>query len=292
MMPGVQADSHRASARTGMLAGLLAACVLSAAAAAPPERIVSINVCGDLLALALAPRARIASITFLASDPVWSPVAELAAGITRNRGNAEEVLALDPDLVLAGRYTARATVNLLKRLGYEVLELDIAQSLDDARSQMRSVAEAMGVPAAAHAVIAKLDARIEAARAHRPGKPPVAVVYAPNGFTLGPRSLGGSLIEIAGFENLAARAGIDNVAQLPLEQLLLGAPDVLIVEAEASHAPAVATQILRHPALAKLRGRIPVVEIPRPLWSCPGPWLGEALDHLLAARAALESSPP
>ncbi|TFH50342.1 MAG: hypothetical protein E4H01_02560, partial [Lysobacterales bacterium] len=44
------------------LAGVLAASPAGNAGAAPPQRIVSINICGDLLALTLAPRARIASV--------------------------------------------------------------------------------------------------------------------------------------------------------------------------------------------------------------------------------------
>lgn len=268
-----------------ILATVVPACLAGDAGAAPPERIVSINICGDLLALGLAPRERIASVTFLAADAIWSPIAERAAGVPQNYGNAEEVLAFDPDLILAGRYTARPTVNLLKRLGYAVLELDVAQSLDDARAQIRAAATAMQVREAGEAMIAHLDARIDAARAARPDVRPLAVVYSPNGFTLGPRSLSGALIAIAGFDNLAERAGIERVGQLPLEQLLLAEPDILIVEAEHSHAPAMATEFLAHPALDALRARVTVAEIPRPLWSCPGPWLSDALDRLLAARA-------
>jgi len=266
------------------LAGIFATSLFGNAGAAPPQRIVSINICGDLLALSLAPRAHLASVTFLAADPIMSPIADRAAGVPQNYGGAEEVLALNPDLVLAGRYTARATVNLLKRLGYKVVEFDIAESLDDARAQIRTAAAAMGVPQAGEEMIATLDARIETALAGQGEERPLAVVYGPNGFTLGPRSLSGSLIEIAGFENLAGRVGIVRVGQLPLEQLLLAKPDVLLVETENLHAPAMATQILAHPALRDLRDRITVVEIPRPLWSCPGPWMADALDHLAAAR--------
>jgi iron complex transport system substrate-binding protein len=266
------------------LAGIFAMSLFGNAVAAPPQRIVSINICSDLLALSLAPRAHLASVTFLAADPIMSPIADRAAGVPQNYGGAEEVLALNPDLVLAGRYTARATVNLLKRLGYKVVEFDIAESLDDARAQIRTAAAAMGVPEAGEEMIATIDARIETALAGRGEERPLAVVYGPNGFTLGPRSLSGSLIEIAGFENLAGRVGIVRVGQLPLEQLLLAKPDVLLVETENLHAPAMATQVLAHPALRDLRDRITVVEIPRPLWSCPGPWMADALDHLAAAR--------
>jgi iron complex transport system substrate-binding protein len=271
-----------------LLAGVPALWLLgAAAAAAPPARIVSINICGDLLALSLAPRARVRSVTFLASDPMTSPIAERAVGIVPNYGKAEEVLALDPDLVLAGRYTARATVNLLRRLGYPVLELDIAETLDDARAQIRAAAAAMGTQAAGERMIAALDARIEAARSadHRPR--PLAVVYGPNGFTLGPRSLSGSLVAIAGFDNLADRVGILRSGHLSLEQLLLAEPDVLILEAERGRAPAMATQILAHPALTELRSRITFVQVPRALWSCPGPWLADALQALAAAHAAV-----
>ncbi len=268
------------------VAGFLLACPFGNSGAAPPQRIVSINICGDLLALSLAPRSRIASVSFLAADPIMSPIAKLADGVPLNYGKAEEVLAFEPDLVLAGRYTTRATVALLERLGYTVIELDIAESLDDVRTQIRVAAAAMGVVAAGEDMIATLDARIEAAAAEQHESRPLAAVYGPNGFTPGPRTLSGSLIELAGFENLAARAGILYWGNLPLESLLLARPDVLIVETERNHAHALASQILAHPALLDLRDRITVAAVPRPLWSCPGPWIVDALDKLVAARTA------
>jgi len=279
--------------RMSALAGFLLASLFGNVGAAPPQRIVSINICGDLLALSLAPRARIASVTFLAADPRMSPIAEAADGIPLNYGKAEEVLVFEPDLVLAGRHTTRATVALLERLGYPVIKLDIAQSLDDVRAQIRVAAAAMGVVAAGEEMIATLDARIEATAAQRGASRPLAAVYGPNGFTPGSRTLSGSLMELAGFENLAARAGIRTWGNLSLESLLLARPDVLIVEAEGDNAHALASQILAHPALLDLRERITVAAVPRPLWSCPGPWIVDALDKLVAARAAvLERSRP
>ena len=38
------------------------------------------------------------------------------------RGSAEEVIALDPDLVLVGSFSTRETVQILKRLDYNVVE--------------------------------------------------------------------------------------------------------------------------------------------------------------------------
>ena len=268
---------------------VLVALLLSAGAsgAPAPQRIVSINVCGDLLALALAPRARIASLSFLARDPALSPLAEVAEGIPVNRGRAEEVLSFEPDLVLAGRHTTRSTVALLIRLGYPVLELDVPESLDAARDQIRKVAAAIGMPKTGREMIARLDARVSAA-APSPGlRRPLAVLYRPNGFTAGPSSLPGSLVEVAGFDNLAGQAGIRRWGILPLETLLLAKPSVLILGADHDASPALATQTLAHPALLRLRASITVVEIPRQLWSCPGPWLAQAVERLAAVRASL-----
>lgn len=291
-MPAMRAEIPRVDAPRIVLACLLAAFVVHGAMAAPPPvRIVSINICGDLLALTLAPPERIASVTFLAADPNTSPLADRAQGVALNYGKAEEVLTFDPDLVLAGRYTARASVALLERLGLTVVELDVAHSLEDVRGQIRTAARAMGVSEAGEQMIASLDTRIATAASPHDGERPLAAVFGPNGFTAGPRTLSGALMELAGFDNLAARAGIEHWGSLSLEQLLLARPRVLIVEAEERNTPALATQLLAHPALARLRDEATVVQVPRPLWSCPGPWIADALDRLTAARAAIRARP-
>ncbi|MGB0498119.1 MAG: ABC transporter substrate-binding protein, partial [Rubricella sp.] len=68
-------------------------------------RVVSINLCTDILVLQLADPGQIAALTFLATDPRSSILAEEAAGFPLIRGRAEEVFALDPDLVLAGAFS-------------------------------------------------------------------------------------------------------------------------------------------------------------------------------------------
>src|SRR5438067_3348422 len=96
----------------------IAVTVLTAAALAPaadgavkPTRIVSMNLCTDELVLRLADRKNIASVTWLARGGS-SNVSELAAQVPINHGLAEEIIPLDPDLVIAGVYTTRAAVAL------------------------------------------------------------------------------------------------------------------------------------------------------------------------------------
>jgi iron complex transport system substrate-binding protein len=111
-----------------------------------PRRIVSLNLCTDQLVLALADRAAVRSVTWLARDPQSAVLAAAAAEVPVNHGLAEEIIPLAPDLVVAGLYTARTTVALLKRFGFSVLELDVPDSLPAIAAQMRTVAHALAHP--------------------------------------------------------------------------------------------------------------------------------------------------
>lgn len=71
-------------------------------ARAAPQRVASIYLCADVLLVRLAERERIVSLTRFAADPALSPVADVARGIAVNRGRAEDILPLQPDLVIAG----------------------------------------------------------------------------------------------------------------------------------------------------------------------------------------------
>src|SRR3954462_9437652 len=88
---------------------LIAATVLAAIAvitpparAAGPHRIVSAFLCTDEYVLRLVSRNRIAAVSYLAADthPVVSTIVKQAKGIPVVRASAEQVLALQPDLVV------------------------------------------------------------------------------------------------------------------------------------------------------------------------------------------------
>ena len=73
-------------------------------------------------------RDRIVSVTYLATDPVISYLADRARGLPKNHCLAEEILPLKPDLILAGAFTSRPTTPLLRRLGYRVIEFKMADN--------------------------------------------------------------------------------------------------------------------------------------------------------------------
>ena len=272
--------------RVAILAAAFAGLLCSGAAAAEtPSRVASINLCTDELLVLLGDPSQVASVTWLSSASAGSNVADRVGGVPHNRGLAEEVVAAAPDLVLAGRFTTGPAVSMLKRIGMPVVEIDVPRTLDQVKDEIRTVAEAIGHPDRGDAMAAELDRRLSRPASGVEPKPRAAVLR-PNGFTAGSGSLTDDLMRRAGLVNVAAELELDNYGQLPLETIIDARVDLLIVDGERDGPPAMATEILSHPILAKFGDRVRVVAIPPKLWTCHGPSIADAYDMLVdAARS-------
>ncbi|MDA1099116.1 MAG: ABC transporter substrate-binding protein [Proteobacteria bacterium] len=257
-------------------------------ASAKPQRIVSMNVCADQLVMLLADRDRIASISFLAADPYASALAGAAVEFRLNYGLSEEILPMNPDLVLASAFTTRSTLFLLRKLGYPVVELPVASSLDDIRSNIRTVAKAIGEEARGEAMIAAFDAELP--RQVAPSGPrPLAALYWANGYTSGIGTLANAAVEAAGFRTLGRQLDLVGTSQLPLETLLVSNADVIIIGQRRDGA-ALANETFRHSALREIFARRPSIEVPDYLWVCATPFIAKAIRQLAEARKALRRS--
>lgn len=274
--------------RAGM-AALLVVLLAPEASAEPAraQRIVSINLCADELLLRLADRERIASVTWLSRDAGDSNVAALAAGLPANHGLAEEVMALRPDIVLAGVYSPQNTIGILRRLGVNVVQFDVPNSLDDVRSEIRRLAAAIGEQARGETLIGEIDARFAALAPQAHAPPLRAVVLRPNGITAGRGSLVEDIMRRAGLQNLAAELDTGNYLQIPLEAVALQGADVVIVDGESDGPPSLATETLNHPIVRALGRRVRIVSMPAKLWTCGGPNLVDAAQRLIAATRGM-----
>ena len=263
----------------------------ASAAGAAPQRIVSLNLCADELVLRLAAPSTVKSVTWLARDATLSNVSALARDVPVNRGLAEDVVPLAPDLVIAGAYTTRTAVALLRRLNIPVLELTVPTSVDEALAQIKTVADALGTLEIGTQLIADIRNGLAVLPVPPHGSAqPVAAVYQPNGFTIGTGSLVNDLLMRAGLRNLAVERRIDNYGALPLDWLLLAQPDLLIVNAAEDRGHAIAYEVLRHPALARRYHGDRVVGVPSAWWSCPGPRLVDAVRRMRHAARQLPSN--
>ena len=259
-----------------------------AAVAAPPERVVSMNLCTDQLAMLLAAPGQLVSVSHMALDPLSSAMVDEAQGYPINRGGAEQIYLMRPDLVLAGTYTSRAAVDLLRGLGVTVVEFPPVDTLADVTLQMRQIGAALGRPAQAEAMAQAFEA--ELAQMHLSGDPATAAMYYPNGYTSGAGTLSNEILEITGFRNIGAEAGLTGGGILPLERLVMAAPDVIVTSTPYPGASR-SEEILAHPALAAIRRDAARAKVSDADWVCGTPVLLNAIRTMAEARRSLGGTP-
>lgn len=243
--------------------------------AAPPERVVSMNLCTDQMAMLLAAPGQLISVSDLAADPNMSAMADQAAAYPPNYGRAEEIYLMRPDLVIAGQYASGPTVALLRRLGLRVEVLPPAEDFQAIRDQITQIGIWLGREDHAAQVIADFDAGLAAQAADAPrGR---AALYYANGYTSGRGTLAGEIVAAAGYDNIAGDYGIETTTTLPLELLVMARPDRLITGAKwpgQSRSEA----ILDHPALT--RSAPGMAEVTDRDWVCGTPFVLNAIQAL------------
>lgn len=270
--------------RRAAVAGLVTAAASPALAAGAPRRIVSMNACLDTVLVRVADRGQIAALSHYARDPHGSTIADIARTLPFTYETAEEVVYLNPDLVISSAHSSLATRNALKRLGVPQARFSVPDTLAESYAQIREVAALAGHPERADSLIAQIEAALAAARP-RPGQPRLtAAIFEPHGLTAGSGTLVGQMMERCGFENVAGRYGLKKWGNIPLERLIADPPQVLLAGETAPGALTWAERLVQHPALRRLSGRMHRAVFPTRLLYCGGPVLIHTVAALSKAR--------
>ena len=245
---------------------------------AASQKIVSLNLCTDQLLLLLADPIQIASLSKIADDPNVSFLAEKSAGFKKNRGDAEEIFVNNPDLVVAGVYTEKATVQILQSLGVRVEIFPIEQNFDDIVKNIRKMGLLIGHSDRAKRMIDDFNFRLEELRSGISERPRAAI-YSANGYTTGTDTLSGQILKTAGFRNITEEVGMSFGGTLPLETLVMLKPD-LVITGKAYPGHSRSEEILKHPALRPFKA----ITQTDAKWVCGTPAVLDAVEELQRAH--------
>lgn len=264
--------------------GLLWAAIPAPPAKAPavPQRIVSINLCADQLVLALADRGQIAGLTKNAPDVEMSGEAAKAYGLPLLSNSAEQILAIEPDLIVGMPASRSAALRALPGQSYPLLDLATANTLDEIYTSIRQTAVAIGHPERGDALIKRMQGEI--AGLSKPGKGRVAAYYQRRGYMTGTGTLIDELMTRVGLVNLAGKLGKPPLSQLSLEEMVAAQPDYLIVESATDMVTDQGSEMLHHPALKD----IPRISVPQAWTVCGSPAYTQAARSMAAQIARLE----
>lgn len=245
-----------------------------------PERptIVSLNPCTDAVLAEVAAPAQLLAISHYSKDTRASSMeAEAAARFAATGGTVEEVLALDPDVVVAGSFLAPATRAALEDLGIRVVTFGTVANVEESEAQVRELAALAGDRAAGEALLARIEAALADARP-RDGRAISAVLWQPGGIVPGEAALVGDLLRRTGFSSHSAARGMTQADYLALEEVLADPPELLLVAGSEVGQ--------RHPVLDKLPG-MKRANFDTRLLYCGGPTIIRAAERLAEVRGTL-----
>lgn len=242
--------------------------------------VVSLNPCTDAILVELADPEQILAISHYSHDPSGTSM-DLATArqFLATGGTVEEVLALDPDVVLASSFMPPATRTALERLDVRVETFGIASDVDGSIEQVRELGEIVGQTSRGVALAKRIEASVADARAAARSDPIRAVLWQPGGIVPGEGALVSELMAIAGFTNFTAERGRGQADYVALEEMLADPPDVLLVAGNERGQG--------HPALEELAD-LPRAEFDQSLLYCGGPTIERALARLVEVREGLQ----
>ena len=245
---------------------------------AAPQKIVSLNLCTDQLLMLLADPNQIVSLSKIVDDQNVSFLAKRSAEFKKNRGDAEEIFVNNPDLVVAGVYTEKATVQILQSLGVRVEIFPIEQNFDDIVKNIRKMGLLIGHSDRAKRMIDDFNFRLEELRSGISERPRAAI-YSANGYTTGTDTLSGQILKTAGFRNITEEVGMSFGGTLPLETLVMLKPD-LVITGKAYPGHSRSEEILKHPALRPFKA----ITQTDAKWVCGTPAVLDAVEELQRAH--------
>ena len=253
-------------------------------ARADVKRVVSLGICQDVILVHVADRDQIAALSHYAREKDRSPIGELAQTIPVTRESAEEVIALEPDLILASVHSDRATRNALQRLGIKTELFTEPKTIAESLEQIRRIARLVDREARGEALISDVENALRRAEPSPGTRPVVALLFQRNGFSTGNGSLVNEMMKHVGFTNLAAEYGFSGWGNIPLELVVANPPEVMLAGAIRPDMPTWADRVLRHPALKEIEGRVTRVAFPERFMDCGGPVLADSAAAMAEAR--------
>ena len=241
---------------------------------APGPTIVSLNPCTDAILAEVAAPGQLLAISHYSKDPSSSSMTpQDAARYRATGGTVEEVLALDPDVVVASTFLAPATRAALEDLGLRVVTFGGTAKVEDSLAQMRELAALAGDPTAGERLVEEIETALAEAKGQ--GEPVEAALWQPGGIVPGEASLVSDLLRRTGFSSYSAARGMAQADYLSLEQVVADPPQVLFVAGSESGQ--------RHPVLAEVEGMQQESFDTRLLY-CGGPTILRAVRYLQSVR--------
>lgn len=229
-----------------------------------PTRILSLDLCSDWLLAKYVSRSQVVALSPLLKQ---YPVKWIGDEWPTHNGSLEQILNLQPDLVLSGEYNALLLRQRLIALGVRVEVLPLPRTLSEVTGYEQRFLSLVG--------LSPTKARVPLAPYQQTTQMPRLLLLGANGVATGRQTFENDVIQHAGWGNYIES---DGYLRLDLEQIVTDPPDAVMWSAPKS--PALANQFAKHPALRRAIPSEQWLDSSYWQWQCPGPWTWQLIEQL------------
>ncbi len=226
-----------------------------------PESVLSLSLFSDEVLMEMLPAESFAAVTSMTVNPVYSNVAEQAAGMEPViEFNVEQIISLYPDLVIAANWSEAGKVEQLRQAGIPVYQINTPSNIAEIKAAVVQLGELVGRTTEAEELNARMDQDLHdlAARvgALKDDERLSAIDYNSWGSANGGNTTWDLVLELAGIENAVGDMEVGDFGQVQLskEVLIEVDPDILFLPSyiwgEDGAADAFYRQTVEDPALA------------------------------------------
>jgi len=201
-----------------------------------PLKIASMSLVSDEVLLEIIDDDRVVGVTYLAENENLSNVYSEAGAIPNKlRPNLEQIIDLEPDLVVVADYIDFGFLNQVRKSGIEVLLLKNFNSLNNIKKNISVLGDAVCEKERTDKLISDMDLKFREIRDRKIENNPTVLYLFPSLFTSGAETTIGEIIELAGGINIGKRAGIRGNKKISMEYIVETDPDIIII---GSYSPA------------------------------------------------------
>jgi iron complex transport system substrate-binding protein len=222
---------------------------------APPQRIHSLSLGHSEILAALMDFDRLTAVYGFFVDEEQSNIAGLSADHTMIGYDPEEVVALEPEVIIAARFTNADTVALMNGANIPVARTNLENSALGNVPNILLIGYMIGAEVEAIELAEQIESRMQFISDILPAEGRQRVLSISkytSVFAAGSGTTEGGIIEQAGGINAAGDSGIEGHQQVSVESIAAINPDVIIVPQPLESADAFIEELVSDPALAEV----------------------------------------
>jgi iron complex transport system substrate-binding protein len=204
---------------------------------AEPERVVTLGPASTQTMWEIGSKETVVGVTRYAEYLDGAENRTNVSGAGEQFVSTEEVVGLEPDLVLAENIVPDETVETLRDAGLTVYKFEESTSIESVYEKTERTGRLVGACEGGEETVAWMQERISTIEEAVEGEDRPRVLYVFGGYTAGNGTFVHEIITAAGGTNVAAEAGISGYQQVSEETVVEQDPEWLVLNSDDPSVP-------------------------------------------------------